>query len=194
MWSGGAKDAVLGVTVNNHHYGLFGATGSTWEGIETATLVNKANGKVYFSVALLPDNRPETLATFKTYAYSHVTDTQASFKIEGGSIKSSYAFKVKPYEGTETSTIYALYPHQWKYTADRLTGMTYNCVRGTMKVGIGEGFTTQIAIQGVLPMFPKDGIQDKQRMIGYVKEAAEKVKALDPTEYKDSIGAARISE
>ena len=32
VWSGKATDAVLGVTVNGHHYGLFGATGSTWSG------------------------------------------------------------------------------------------------------------------------------------------------------------------
>ncbi len=161
VWAGTANDAVLGVTINNHHYGLFGATGSTWEGLGTSTLVNKSNGKAYFSVALLPDSKPETLATFKKYAYSHVTDTQATFKIEGGTIKSTYAFTVKPYEGTETDTIYALYPHQWKYTSDKLTDMTYNCVRGTLKVAIGHGFTTQIAIQGVLPMFPKEGIQDQ---------------------------------
>ena len=136
-------------------------------------------------MALLPDNKPETLATFKKYAYNHVIDTQASFKIEGGSIKSTYAFTVKPYEGTETDTIYALYPHQWKYTSDKLTDMTYNCVRGTMKVAVGQGFSTQIAVQGVLPMFPKEGIQDQDRMTGYVKEAVAKVK-VDPTEYKDT--------
>jgi len=70
---GGAKDAVLGVTVNGHAYGLFGPGGSTWSGLDGATFVNEAGGRPYFSVALLPDERPATLERFRRYAYSHVT-------------------------------------------------------------------------------------------------------------------------
>ena len=40
VWSGTAKDAVLGVTIRGNHYGLFGPTGSTWSGLESEVLTN----------------------------------------------------------------------------------------------------------------------------------------------------------
>jgi endoglucanase Acf2 len=170
IWS---KGAVLGITVNGHHYGLFGATGSTWSGLDGTKFTN--NGKSYFAVALLPDNQPQTLALFTKYAYNHVTDTRVEFTVAGGVLKAEYKFTVKAFEGTETRTIFALYPHQWKYTTTKLTELTYGSVRGAMKVGVGQNFVTEVPIQGVLPMFPAQGIRDRERMLGYLKaEAAKK--------------------
>ncbi|MCX7049896.1 MAG: glycosyl hydrolase [Candidatus Sumerlaeota bacterium] len=174
IWAGGASEAVLGIAANGHYYGLFGATGSTWSGLDGARFTNNANGTPYFSIALLPNNKPATLALFKKYAYSHVADTRVEFKTDGGAVKASYNFTVKPYEGAETGTIFALYPHQWKYATSPLTDMTYGSVRGVMKVGEGKNFSTEVAIQGVLPMFPDKGIQDRDRMMGYLKEEASK--------------------
>jgi endoglucanase Acf2 len=174
VWSGTAKDAVLGITVNGHHYGLFGATGSTWSGLDGTTFVNEAGGKSYFSVALLPDSQPATLAWFRKYAYSHVTDTRLEFQVAGGAVKSSFQFTVKPYEGAETGTIFALYPHQWKYATSKLTGATYGSVRGVMKLGEGKSFTTSVPVQGVLPMLPAEGIADHTRMLDYLKAEADK--------------------
>ena len=175
VWAGTEKDAVLGITIGKNHYGLFGPTGSTWTGLGTAKLVNQANGRNYFSLAVLPDNTPETLALFKKYAYSHVTDTKVAWKFEPdiGAMKVTYTFTTKPYEGQEEGTLTALYPHQWKYTNEKLTNLTpltYSSVRGTMKVATGSAFTTVTPIQGLLPMLPPQGIQDKDRMDGYVKQ------------------------
>ncbi|HLX60996.1 MAG TPA: glycosyl hydrolase [Planctomycetota bacterium] len=169
IWSGKESDAVLGVTVAGRHYGLFGATGSHWSGLSGKVLTNDAAGKSYFSVALLPDNKPETLALFKTFAYNHVTDTKVEYKIDGGFVKSAYRYSTKNYEGAESGTLFALYPHQWKYATSKLTDMTYGCVRGTMKVGQGDSFSTDVPIQGLLPLFPAQGVQDKARMAGYLK-------------------------
>ena len=38
VWSGDAKSAILGITSNGKHYGLFGPSGSTWKGIGEKTL------------------------------------------------------------------------------------------------------------------------------------------------------------
>ncbi|MGD0090547.1 MAG: glycosyl hydrolase [Planctomycetota bacterium] len=182
LWSGNGSAAVLGVTANGHHYGLFGATGSTWSGLEGTKFTNNANGKPYFSIALLPDNQPQTLALFKKYAYGHVTDTRVEFKAEGGFVKAAYNFTVQPCEGAESGTLFALYPHQWKYATSKLTDLVYGSVRGAMKVAEGTGFTTEVAIQGVLPMLPGKGIQDRERMLGYLKaEAAKKPAAFGDT-------------
>lgn len=177
VFAGSAKDGVLGITSGGNHYGLFGATGSTWSGLDGTTFTNNANGKPYFSIALLPNDKPETLALFRKYAYSHVVDTQVAYKTDGGKLQCTYRFTVKTYEGQEAGTLFALYPHQWKYATTKLTEMTYGSVRGTMKVGQGEQFVTEVPIQGVLPMFPEKGIQDRQRMIGYLKSEAGKKQA-----------------
>ena len=182
IWLGSAKDAALGVTVKGNHYGLFAPTGSSWSGLDGSVFTNKAAGKNYLSVALLPNDKPETLALFKRYAYSPVVDTRVNYQSLPGKVKATYSVKTKPWEGTETGTIFALYPHQWKYTTTKLTAMTYASVRGTLKIGQGAEFVTEVPIQGVLPMFPAQGIKDRERMLGYLREEAEKPAA----EYADT--------
>ncbi|MCY2994951.1 MAG: glycosyl hydrolase [Planctomycetota bacterium] len=175
VWSGTARDPVLGITAGGHHYGLFGSAGSTWSGLDGTTLINNARGKPYFAVALLPDNRPETLALFRKYAYNHVTDTQVAYRIDAGLARATYRPTIKAYEGQSSGTIFALYPHQWKYATSKLTDMTYGSVRGTMQVAVGESFATAVPIQGVLPMLPPQGVQDKSRMLGYLTAELAKI-------------------
>ncbi len=175
IWSGTAVEPVLGVTANGHHYGLFGPAGSTWSGLDGATFTNRAGGKPYFSVALLPDNQPQTLAAFRRFAYNHVTGTRVDYTVDSGQVRAVYRFAIQTHEGAESGTMFALYPHQWKYTTSRLSDQTYGSVRGTMKLAAGESFTTEVPIQGVLPMLPAEGIQDKSRMLGYLKSEAERV-------------------
>ena len=174
IWAGSAKDPVLGITARGHHYGLFGATGSSWRGLDSTAFTNNSAGKGYFSVALLPDDKPSTLELFRSYAYSHVIDTRVDYQVAGGKVTAAYQIKVKAYEGADHGTIFALYPHQWKYTTTKLTDMSYKSVRGMMKIGAGAGFVTEIPIQGVLPMFPAEGIKDKPRMLAYLRAEAEK--------------------
>jgi len=184
-WARSDKDAVLGVTVKGNHYGVFGPTGSTWSGLDGSVLTNHASGKNYLSVALLPDNKPETLALFKRYAYSHVIDTRVDYQAIPGKVKATYSFKTKTWEGAEKGTIFSLYPHQWKYTSTKLTDMAYNSVRGAMKVGQGTGFVTEVPVQGVLPMLPAEGIKDKERMRGYLQAEADKPAAPFADTYWD---------
>lgn len=173
-WAGSANDAVLGVTVKGNHYGLFGPTGSTWSGLDGSVFTNQAPGKNYFSVALLPDNQPATLALFRRYAHSHVVDTQVDYQAVPGKVKATYCFKTKAMEGADNGTLFALYPHQWKYTSTPLTDLAYQSVRGAMKVGQGGSFVTEVPVQGVLPLFPAEGIKNRTRMLGYLKEETAK--------------------
>jgi endoglucanase Acf2 len=204
VFSGGADDAVLGITVNGHHYGIFGPTGSKWTGLDkfpeitaaereafekkvfdepdaknkivppSFTLANNLNGKKYFSVALLPDDKPATLALYRRYAYNFVTDTKVAWKYESpGVMKTTFSYTVEPQEGTGTETVFALYPHQWKYTKSPLQDLSYASVRGTMKVGVGSSFVTAIPIQGVLPVFPKETAVDKEAIATAVKAEAK---------------------
>ena len=192
-WAGSDTDAVLGVTVKGNHYGLFGPTGSTWSGLDSAVLTNKGGEKNYLSVALLPDNKPETLALFKRYAYTHVVGTQVDYQTMPGKVKATYRFKTTALEGTETGTIFALYPHQWKYTSTKLTDMAYKSVRGAMKIGQGAEFVTEVPVQGVLPMFPAEGIKDKTRMLGYLKAESQKSRAPFADTYWDGKMLGRLA-
>ena len=108
-------------------------------------------------------------------------DTKVDYRVEAGLVRATYRPTVKTYEGqshegTSSGTIFALYPHQWKYTTTKLTDLTYGSVRGTMKVAIGETFATEVPVQGVLPMFPPQGVQDKSRMLGYLRAELKKIR------------------
>ena len=151
------------------HYALFGSSGSKWTGLVGQTFKNESS-KGYFSIALLPDKEAETLATFKKFAHHHVVDTSIQTKVINGSLHTKYHFQTKAMEGVGEGTIFALYPHQWKYTKTSLTDKVYRSVRGVMKIAEGSGFSTSVPVQGLLPMLPAEGIADRGRMLEYLKK------------------------
>ena len=112
-------------------------------------------------------------------AHNHIVMTKVSSSHEKGTLSSIYEVETKKLEGKGEGTIFALYPHQWKYTSTPLTSMSYRSVRGAMKVAKGSSFETGVPIQGLLPMFPKEGIPDLVRMKGYLTtEAAKRKRTL----------------
>lgn len=173
IWHGGRNSPVLGLTINGAHYGLYGPSGSTWSGIGTNKLINSLNGKHYFSIAALPDNRPETLEKFREYAYSHVTDTKVSWTYDSGTsdVVTTYEYKTEAKEGTQKGTIFALYPHQWKHSGDAGLPYAYSSVRGTMKTGEGSSFRTKMKYTGMLPALPDSGSYDRAKLAKYIEEA-----------------------
>jgi endoglucanase Acf2 len=157
IWSGDAKSAVLGVTVEGRHYGLFAPTGSTWEGLGAAVLTAHTVGKAYFSVAVLPDDAPATLALFARHAHTHVTGTRVewAFDEKTSTVRTMFRFALKAFEGADDATLFALYPHQWRHsTHSSLTGHVYRSVRGVMKVAEGNSFETVMRFPGLLPALP----------------------------------------
>ena len=174
FWSGDESSATLGLTIRGHHYGIFGAQGSTWEGLEGSSLTNK-NGKPYFSIALLPNDQRETLSLFGKHAHNHVTDSRVNYRHQKGSLTSVYQVSLQAMEAGDPGTLMALYPHQWKYTSNAMTGLSYRSVRGEMKIIFGHRFTTEVPVQGLLPVLPPQGIPDPERMRGYLQEEASKL-------------------
>ncbi|MDQ2086444.1 glycosyl hydrolase [Herbivorax sp. ANBcel31] len=174
IWSGDANSKVLGITINERHYGLFGPEGSTWSGIGTTTLTNNLGNSDYFSVALLPDNSQETLSKFTQYAYSHVTDTKADFVYneDRGEVVTTFTYTTEVKEGSETGTLFALYPHQWRHTDSDLLNYSYETVKGEMRLGKGNGFQTKMKYTGVLPTLPDLGTYEKERLNNYINSEA----------------------
>lgn len=185
IWSGNANTPVLGVTINNRHYALFGPAGSTWSGMGTATLVNNLAGQNYFSVAVLPDNTAATLAKFQQYAYSFVTNTQVSWAYDKptADVVTTYNYTTVAKQGTQTGTLFALYPHQWKNSTKAQLAQTYSSVRGVMKLAEGTSFATRMRFPGVLPSLPDLGTYNRTTLANYVNEAEAEVYDGTPDTY-----------
>lgn len=179
VWSN--NGSVLGITVRGNHYGLFGALHSEWRLTSANEFINETSND-YFSVALLPNNQPATLKLFARYAHNHVIDTQVSFEVEQGQLKTSYQISTEAVEKSDDGTIFGLYPHHWKYSDIATTDLQYRSVRGDMKVATGSGFQTTVPIQGVLPMLPDAGIPNRSRMLSYLQvEASRQLPAFGDT-------------
>lgn len=165
VWAGDASSAILGVTVNGRHYGLFAPSGAVWNGL-SGNVLTCQSAKNYFTVAALPDAKPETLALFQRYAHSHVADTRVdwSYDERKAMVTTRFAFTTKVQEGTETGTLFALYPHQWRNTTNAMLPLSYHSVRGLMKVGAGNSFTTTMIFPGVLPSLPKTATADSAKI------------------------------
>ncbi|MES2438347.1 MAG: glycosyl hydrolase [Verrucomicrobiota bacterium] len=163
LFHGGENDATLGVKMGARYYGLFAPAGSTWKGIGTNTLRAETKGKTYFSIALLPDGSTETFELFRSRAHAHVTDSKVSWRYEAKSaaVKTAFEVTTRAREGSETATLLALYPHQWRNTDAELTGKTYDSVRGPMKLADGSNFTTTATLPAVLPSLPLTASVDK---------------------------------
>ena len=169
VWSNSGN--VVGVTIRGHHYGLFAPSGASWR-VSGNTLLSSLAGKTYFSVAALPDSSGSTLAEFARHAFAFVTDTRVTYGVQNGTVTTTYSATTTPMEGGETRPILALYRHQWLNGGAANTGYTYNSARGQMKVLLGNSFTTSLKFGGVLPFLPDKGTYDRNRLAGFVNEAA----------------------
>ncbi|MEZ5302679.1 MAG: hypothetical protein R3F11_18890 [Verrucomicrobiales bacterium] len=59
-------------------------------------------GKTYFSVAVSPDDKPETLALFRRYVHAHVTDSRVSWKVTGSRVETTFTVRTQAKEGAAT--------------------------------------------------------------------------------------------
>jgi len=152
---------VVGVTVNDAHYGLFAPSGSRWTGAAAGraeSLVSNLAGKDYLSVAVLPDDKVETLKWFRRLAYAFVTDTRVEYRYDPrqAAVVTTYAVTTEAKEGDNLDTALALYRHQHLHLDDRgqLSPFRYASPRGEMKLLSGTGFSTTIPYVGILPSLP----------------------------------------
>ncbi len=169
VWSNSGN--VVGVSIRGHHYGLFAPSGAAWR-VSGNSLLSNLAGKSYFSVAALPDNSAGTLAEFARHAFAFVTDTKVTYGVQNGTVTTTYSATTTPMEGGETRPIMALYRHQWLNSGAVNTPYTYNSARGQMKVLLGNSFSTSLKFGGVLPFMPDKGTYDRNRLAGFVNEAA----------------------
>jgi endoglucanase Acf2 len=174
MWSEGG--GVMGVSVGDHHYAFFAPTSATWTR-KGDTFSSTLDGKDYFSVAVLPDKKPETLKLFREHAYAFVTETRVSWTYDEKKAQLTSRFALKatlkdPGKGLSASPLVALYRHQWIHTADKMLPYEYASPRGAMKLFAGDAFETKLTFGGVLPVMPVVAGVDKSLLEKYVRETA----------------------
>ncbi|MEV6019256.1 glycosyl hydrolase [Streptomyces sp. NPDC051997] len=162
VWSNSGD--TIGYRVNGHDYVAFAPTGATWS-VDGSTLTSSLAGKDYFSVAVLPttsstsaSDRAALASEYAKYAYSAVTGTAASYRYDeaDSTVTTTYRFTTTALEGSETGTVAALLPHQWRHLASGgPLPQTYVSSRGPLKVLAGiQSFTTSMVFHGVLPEVP----------------------------------------
>jgi len=175
IWQGDEDSGVIGMTVRGNHYGLFGSGNGKWSREDDANFVLESEDN-HFSIALLPNKNLETLKTFSLCAANVVGGSDFRYKFEDGQLVTTLNAKTdSKVSNGSTETLFALYPHQWKYSDDELMGASYKSVRGEMKLLVGgESFQTRIPVQGVLPFLPPEGIADRARMLKYLDAEAAK--------------------
>lgn len=159
------QNGVIGLTVNNHHYGLFAPTGSRWT-LNDTLLQSDLNGKDYFSLAILPNNSFATLEFYRQHAYAFVTNTTVNWNFNEQNSKLTTTFNVQTTlkesgNNNVNQPLITLYRHQWLHTDTPLTPYTYVSPRGTIKVFDGPEFTTQMTFNGTLPGLPHVAVNGK---------------------------------
>lgn len=174
----------VAVTVNGHHYGIFGPTGSTWS-LNGTTLSSNLAGKDYLSIAVLPDDTPQTLSFYRSHAYAFVTDTKVTWQYDQSTsqVITTYTVTTVAKEtgaGLVNQPLQALLPTQWNATSATLTPYTYISPRGQMKVFDGSAFTTRLTYHGVLPMLPTVG-EDSDRLKQYLQTYASQAQLFPTT-------------
>jgi len=168
--------ATLGITIASHHYGLFAPTQATWSH-QGDTFQSSLDGKDYFSVAVLPDNKPETLELFQRHAFAFIKETRVSWTYDEKSARLTTQFTATtelkdPKKGLASTPLMALYRHQWLHTTSTLLPLEYASPRGAMKLFEGNTFTTTMPFNGVLPVMPVVEGADQGLLKTYVRQVA----------------------
>jgi endoglucanase Acf2 len=183
------------------YYGLFGATGSSWQKTEqdgpapgpsdptqkVITLTNQ-NGQGYCTLALLPSNPSEptadTLALFRKYAYSKVTGTAVVpiYDQKSATVTATYTYTApaNPHEpGSIAGTLFGLLPHHW-YNQQVTTlkdangqELWYRIVGGQLKLGEGTSFTNSYRVPPLLWALPDLGGYDPAKLSEYFDQITD---------------------
>jgi endoglucanase Acf2 len=148
------RAGVVGLEINGHVFALFAGQGGRWVRGKDGFVVEGGGG--FFSVAVLPDDRPATLARFRRHALAFVTDTRVSWRYDApsSSVVTSYEVTTDAKEPGATVPLLALYPHQWKHASGTAAEPAYVSPRGPMRLLEAARFETRTPFRGILPVLP----------------------------------------
>lgn len=169
-------DAIVAVSVNGHHYGLFAPRGSRWQ-VDGDALVADLGDADFFSVAVLPDGSADTLALFARHAYAFVTGGRVDYRYHAATATVTTRFSVaselvEDGRGRSALPLVALYRHQWLRAGAETLPHRYVSPRGAMKLLAASEFSTRRTVSGLLPALPDTRGYDRGLLEGLVKLVA----------------------
>lgn len=145
---------------SNANYVVYGPAGTVWTnnaGVFTSTL----NGKNYWSMVMLPFGVDvnTAVAALEQYAYVFPGNTAVAWNYNASTGKVRTTFTVTPVvkEGTFTTILQGLLPHQWSKLASDSpvpASYTYASVRGQLKMLSSNTFIVENRFSGILPTLP----------------------------------------
>jgi len=144
------------VIVGRQSYGVFAPRGSNWVH-DVQRLISDLRGRGYFSVAALPDDRPETFARFRRHAFVFVTGARVAWRYDAATaeLRTTFTVDTDAREPGERAALLALYPHQWKHLGQSLGAPAYASPRGPLKLLAGNELEIRLPFAGVLPVLPR---------------------------------------
>lgn len=150
-------------SISGSNFAIYAPVGSSWSQSGN-TFTSTLSGKNYFSAAMLPSggNAQTHANNYKQHAYVFPANTTVSWSYNENTSVVQSVFTVTPdiKEGSGTSVLQGLLPHQWAHLAPASAqpgSLTYPTVRGSMKVLAGNVFSLERKFKGILSAIPNSG-------------------------------------
>ncbi len=165
-FDGGADARVLALRIKGKAYALFAPTGARWELVSpTEWIARLPAGKHFVSAAVMPDDKPETLALLQRHAYAFVQGTRVQWRYDaaGSQVETTFTATTRVMDGSDNGPLYGLYPHHWfnNPSVDGKLGPAYDTVRGKVRLLAAAQFKTTHPYVGFVPFWP--GVGDSPR-------------------------------
>ena len=144
---------------NGAGYAVYAPAGATWN-LNGNVATTSLNGKNYWSAAMFTQGMDaEAMADkFAPYAFVFPKDTRVDYNYNEatGEVTAAYNFIADVKEGTARTPLQGLLPHHWGHLKEQpgFIGVSYQTVRGELKLAATETFTTSLTFTGILPTLP----------------------------------------
>lgn len=113
-------------------------------------------GAHYFTIAALPDGSDAAFGHLRDHAFAFIRDTRVQWDYQPSTseVITHYQATTDVMEGTETTPILGLYPHQWNHLQGTLPDISFPSVRGPIRLLTAATFDTRMPYTGILPFWP----------------------------------------
>jgi endoglucanase Acf2 len=150
------ESPTLCVQALGHHFAIFAPHDAHWSETDSPNpILHFGKQDRFFSVALLPDGKPETLALFQRHAYAFVTDTVVDWHYEPATsqVETTFTARTQARADGQTIPILGLYPHQARAlkSGAPVLGFQYASVRGAIGAIEASSFKVDYTYHGILP-------------------------------------------
>jgi endoglucanase Acf2 len=178
-FDGGGAAQVLALRVKGRAYALFAPSGARWEAVSpTEWIARLPSDRRYVAAAVLPDDKPETLALLTRHAYVFVQDTRVQWRydVAASLVETTFTAATKVMEGPDAGPLYGLYPHHWfgNASVEGRLGPAYDTVRGKVRLLAAPSFRTSVPYVGFVPFWPAAGDSPRRAELADLMKADQR--------------------